>query len=631
MRRPTALLAAAALLLPLSLASTGSRAVAAEDEEDYRTVEGISEPVYTEFVDEEYRIPTEHGTIYGVVRRPVVPEGVKVPVILTYTPYNILERPVAAMVTQTDAVTTYFTPRGYARASFDLVGTRESSGCYDHGGIREQDTAKAVVDFLGTREWSNGKVGMIGGSYDGTTQWAGAIKQPEHLTTIVPQVAITRWYDYAYGQGVRFASGSATPAGFDFGFGFLPPTGVTGGTAWLEALQDHVTPCERIEHNDRAFLPDPVYDGYWDERDYLAQVAKVQTSVLVVGSWTDYNVHPVNSFAMWDALPASHPKKLVMGLSGHSGDQLEDNQDIYHAWFDHWLLGLDTGVMDLPRSDSLADATPLPDAEVPADFVRFQDSAWPPTGTVDVGLSLERGDAAFGELGTPSVEVVDWTDDAPALSESDVLSGASTAEGRSRVFLGAPVAGTVRLSGVPQLELTVTTDEVSTHVTPVLFRENADGDRQVLTRGLLNSRNRDGERTSTDVTPGTPWTGVVTFQPFDALLREGERLGLAVMSMNTNEALYPDTTVATNVLELSQSRLLVPVSVGASLLGTAVSAPAVPAPPVVPPAAPPVARPAPAPTALPATGPAGPVAALGALVLLVGLTCLATRRRLATS
>lgn len=613
------------LLLPVLLGLLAVTAPAQAEEEDYRTVEGRSEPVYTSFVDEEHRIETPHGTIYGVVRRPVVPDGTKVPVILTYSPYNVLDRPVAAMVEQTDRVTTYFTPRGYARASFDLVGTRESSGCYDHGGIRERETAKAVVDYLGTREWSSGKVGMIGGSYDGTTQWAGAVEQPEHLTTIVPQVAIGRWYDYAYGQGVRFYSGSATPFAFDFGFGFAPPTGVTGGTAWLEALRDHVTPCERVEHNDRAFLPDPVYDGYWDERDYLARIGRVQASVLVVGSWTDYNVHPLNSFEMWEGLPEDHPKKLVMGLSGHSGDQVEDNDDIYHAWFDHWLLGLDTGVMDLPRSDSLLLASRDAEAEDPTAPERRQDSHWPPAGTVDVALGLRAGEELFGTVATPATEVVDWVDDRPALSEDDVLAGAATADGSSRLFLGTAVTGEVRISGVPRLDLALTTDEPSTHVTPVLFRESSTGARTVLTRGLLNSRNRDGLTTSTEVVPGAPWTGTVAFQPVDALLREGERLGLAVMSMNAGESMYPDTTAARNTLDVVASRLVVPVSLGAERLGAAVTAPAPPAAPAAPTAPPVVAGPRPAP--LPATGGSLPVAAVGAGLLVVGVAVRRARRR----
>ncbi len=614
MRRSTRLCLSALVigaLVPLVTSASGDEG----DEPGYRTVHGRSEPIYTESVLEEYRVPTKHGTIYGVVERPVVPEGVKVPVILTYSPYHVLRRPVGAapqVEAEADAVGDYFIPRGYARAEFDLVGTRESSGCYDHGGIREQETGHDVVEFLGTQEWSSGKVGMIGGSYDGTTQWATAITNPPHLTTIVPQVAIGRWYDYAYGQGVRFYSGSATPVGFDFGFGFLPPTNAQGGTAWAEAVRDHATPCERVEHNQRAFLPDPVYDGFWDERDYLVKVGGITASTLVVGSWRDYNVHPINSYEMWTALPDSHPKKLVMGQKGHSGNQVEDNQDIYHAWFDEWLLGLKTGVMDLPRSDSEVNG-----AE------RFQDSTWPPSSTETVPLQLALGDGEKGSLGLPDLEIAEWTDDNPALSESDVLAG--DAAGSSVVFLGAELTERVRISGVPELDATVTTSGTSTFLTPVLFDDDGTGGREVITRGLLNSANRTSLRESVPLTAGETWRGKVQFQPVDWVLEEGHRLGLAVMSMNTAEALYGDTVQSTNEIALDGTSVLrVPASVGADELGVAVVRPDKPVLPV--PAKPVVRPPTPAPVrSLPATG--GGVSPWLLLPATAGAAVLGARRR----
>ncbi|HVE98976.1 MAG TPA: CocE/NonD family hydrolase [Mycobacteriales bacterium] len=591
---PVLALAAATLFPALSQAEE-------EGETDYRTTTGKSEEVYSESVLEEYRVPTKHGTIYGVVRRPVVPDGVKVPVILTYSPYHIDRRPVGALALvedAPDAVGDYFVPRGYARAEFDLVGTRESGGCYDHGGIREQETGHDVVEFLGTQPWSNGKVGMIGGSYNGTTQWAAAIKSPPHLTTIVPQVAIGRWYDYAYGQGVRFFSGFGTPVMFDFGYGFLPPTNAQGGTAWAEAVRDHATPCERVEHNERAFLPDPVYDSFWDERDYLAQISNVKASVLLVGSWKDYNVHPINTYEMWRALPKSLPKKLMMGQKGHSGKQLEDSQDIYHAWFDHWLLGLDTGVMQLPMTDSEVNT---------AD--RFQDADWPPAGTVDVPLTLGLGEDARGTLGLTDLEIAQWSDDNPALSETSVLSG--SADGSAVLFRGPEIAKPVRISGVPVLDAMVTTSGESTHLTPVLFDEDDSGDRQVITRGLLNSRNRDSLRESTPLQPGAAWRARVEFQPVDWVLEAGHRLGVAVMSQNTAEALYGDTVRSTNEIALDgTSRLVVPASRNSAELGRAVTRPARPAVPAP-------ARPAgrPVPDGLPATGGPAPWLAVPAVGL----------------
>lgn len=118
---------------------------------DVETVQGLSEPVYEDSVTEEYVVETEHGDIYGIVERPVDEEGndVRVPVILTYSPYNIISRPTNQVELLDDAMAAYFVPRGYARAVFDVVGIRESSGCYDYGGVGERETGRDVVDFLG--------------------------------------------------------------------------------------------------------------------------------------------------------------------------------------------------------------------------------------------------------------------------------------------------------------------------------------------------------------------------------------------------------------------------------------------------------------------------------------------------
>ena len=533
--------------LIIVVAALGFAPPSLAQEPEYETTTGKSQPTYTERIQEEYRVKTRFGTIYGVVVRSVVPSGVKVPVILTYSPYNILARAHNAEP-YSDQLTEYFVPRGYARALFDLVGTRESSGCYDYGGTRERKTAAAVVDFLGSRKWSSGKVGMIGGSYDGTTQWAAAIETPRHLTTIVPQVAIGRWWDYAYGQGVRFASGSGTPYLFDFGFGFLPPTDPRDPQAFAESLRDHLTPCERVEHNDRAFLPDPIYDEFWDERDYLARIHKVKASVMIEGSWTDYNVHPINSIEMWNALSPTHPKKLVMGVQGHGGANFPDSLNIEHAWFDHWLLGLDTGVMDLPAVDSQTSPGPL----------RFQDSDWPPPGTTKTPFQLraKAGDRCFDLLDKNKAT---WVDDNPVLNEDEVIRNPTTSSGV--VFLGPKAKQGTRLAGIPVLDARVVTSGESTFITPVIFDESDSGIRRVITRGLLNSRNRKSNRTSLPLVPGETWRARIYFQPIDWVVLKGHRLGLALMSMNTSEALYPDDISSANEVLLGpMSRLILPLN-----------------------------------------------------------------------
>jgi X-Pro dipeptidyl-peptidase len=522
----------------------------------------LSEPVYGDSVTEEFRVDTEHGSIYGWVKRPVVPEGVKVPVILTYSPYAAIESPAPGV--ETGDTDEFFVPRGYARAWVHLVGTANSGGCYDYGGPAEQETGHDVVEWLGTQDWSNGRVGMIGVSYDGTTQWATAITAPPHLAAIIPQAAITRWYDYDFQQGVRLASGSGTPALFDFGFNQIPIPQTYADPATAEALAESMRPCDEVEHNQRGYLPDPVYDEFWLARDYLIRAQNIKAAVLVEHGWRDYNVHPINATQMWAALPDTIDARLVAGQYGHADASFENAPEIRHAFFDHHLLG----------RPSVLGSTPRVWSEIVEDDRVAGSELWPPRGTEVRRLKL-GGTPGPDTLAFDGEDTPEWTDSDPNLSEDSVMGG--DGDDQSIVFLGEPLAAETRIAGTPVLDLAVTTSAAETFVTPTLFVERPDGAREMLSRATLNSRNRNSEAKSEPLQPGETWRGRARFQPLDILLEPGSKLGLAVMSMNTNEVLYPDTSRATNTLDLSETRLELPV------------APLVEAPAPPPPVAAPVA------------------------------------------
>jgi X-Pro dipeptidyl-peptidase len=569
------------LVLALSLC-LGALAPGAVADEHIKTTKGISEPIYTQTITEEYRVPTKHGTIYGVVIRPVVPEGVKVPVILTYTPYGVLSRQ-HNLTAGNDGTGNYYVPRGYARAQFDLVGTRESGGCTDFGGIGERETGAAVVDFLGSREWSNGRVGMIGGSYDGTTQIAAAIEQPKHLTTIVPQVAIDRWWDYAYQGAIRRYSGYGTPLAFDYAFGITPSTDPRNPTHAAEVAQARVNPCRRVQHQLRGYGYDPMYDAFWDERDYREQAHKVKASVLIEGGWLDRNVSVVGSTGFWSALPDDHPKKMIMGQWGHgapSGQQVSDWAGVRHAWFDYWLLGYDgtngkpdTGVMDLPRVDSAISSSE-----------RIQADHWPPAGMEEVTLAL-RGAAAEDGLRLATADAR-WTTDDPRMDSTRMRAcdGAACA-----LWVGDALEESLRLAGRGSVDLTLRTDALDaytmaleTQIAVVLFSQAPNGTRTQLTDGMLNSRNRRSLRSSEDLPAGNEWTISVPLRDFDRRVPEGHRLGVAIASHNGTEAFLPDDAlpVVNEVLvsdgDVLRSSLVLPVAEG-TVPGT-VAAPGSPEP-----------------------------------------------------
>jgi predicted acyl esterase len=158
-----------------------------------------------ETVTESYRVPTVDGAQVSV--EATREQGVKAPVILTYSPYNVLGEGEET----TDSYGQRYVPRGYARAVADVIGTHNSSGCWDYGGAKEQQSGVDLVNFLAAQPWSNGRVAMIGGSYDGTTANMVAARSADApgLAGIVPIAAISRWYGYAYSHGIRYRGGLA--------------------------------------------------------------------------------------------------------------------------------------------------------------------------------------------------------------------------------------------------------------------------------------------------------------------------------------------------------------------------------------------------------------------------------------
>ena len=218
---------------------------------------------------------------------------------------------------------------GIASAQIDVLGTRGSTGCWNYGGANEQKAGVDAVRFLAgdipDRDgrfltWSNGRVGLTGVSYDGTTanmvaaaprgMWVddrGSSIDEDGTTplkAIVPIAAISRWYGYAYAFGLRMTDdGSSTsptdediltPIAFDLGFG------LTVHQDQPQAAAERG--CGTVEHTQEAYTRNPDYDAFWLERDYTTTAEDWTTNTLLVHGWNDYNVKQYESIAMYDAL-----------------------------------------------------------------------------------------------------------------------------------------------------------------------------------------------------------------------------------------------------------------------------------------------------------------------------------------
>ena len=498
--------------------------------------------------DKSYVVPTRHGYLYIEVAHPTVNGKIaRAGSVLTYSPYN------AAFGRNGDAGT--WIPHGLARITADVVGTANSGGCYDYGGKREKETAYDLVEWIAKQSWSTGKIGMIGGSYDGTTAMAAAVMRPPHLTTIVPEAAISRWYDYAYSGGMRHSfnnermgnedpgliideQGFDTPLGFDLGFGNTPPADV-GGDKWAERTQSAMTPCDEVAHMENGYNPNPDYDAFWLERDYAKDAHKIKIPVLVAYNWGDWNVKQETSYRFWQAAKNSRFRRMAVGTrwEGH-GTPGGEYKTLRVDWMRYWLQGArDT---DVPKTPPVMSQTS--DSKGPMGFING-----PIPKTTDVKLYAQRAPVnGFNQalLPTkprePSGEVsYVLTGDG---SESKALAGGRTPGANAAWFETPTLKRDVRIFGAPKVEVwstvqrTWVTYAVSVvDIDPAFYTET--GAQRVasetnallgVTRGWLDSRYRKSLAKREPWKPGLNGATIVA-KPQDYVFRKGHAIGLLIM------------------------------------------------------------------------------------------------------
>lgn len=485
-----------------------------------------------QFTFERVAVPMRDGVLLSaLVWRPVT--EAPVPVILTLTPYHVLNK--ALDRNEEDLPAPWgsrFVPLGYAYVQADVRGTYNSGGCWNYGGIKERQDGYDLVEWLGTREWSNGKVAMIGASYDGTTANAAAVEQPPHLATIVPISAISRWWGYAYQQGVRstYSGESAdidppsdTPTDFMFAYGFLPPPDPHPDTATQLAMRWNL--CERVEQTQHGYDTQPDYDEFWIERDYLRLAARVNVPVLVGHGLLDFNVKTWEGTAWFQALTTE--KMLVIGQWPHQLPAYGSWNTVLRKWFERWLY-------DIPNGIELEPA------------VRVQ----PNTG---VFRSQEDWGAATTTvpLAGPSVS---FFDDG-VLTESEMTRGLGF--GRA-VRIPVPGSSGVHVEGRPVLRLAASSDKTSTHFVAVLCDVGADGACNIVSRAFLNARYAFGLAEGADLEPGRKYAFPLEFIDKDWVVAPNRHLEVIVASSSATWV-APDEQRATNTVYPAESVLELPL------------------------------------------------------------------------
>ena len=229
----------------------------------------------------------DSARICTLIVRPRNPRLARLPTLLNFTIY-------ASDVNMFEA------RRSASHRYVGVEGLTRGKGCSQDAPVsHKQDgtDAAAVIDWISRQTWSDGRVGMYGGSYEGFTQWAAAKYMPKALKAMMPSVTHAPGIDFPMDGGV-FANYAYPWPFFTTNNKGLDSATYDDSARWtrldttwyrsgrpyrdLSAIDGHPNPTF-----DR-WLSHPSYDGYWQRMiPYRSEFARIHIPVLTTTGYYD--------------------------------------------------------------------------------------------------------------------------------------------------------------------------------------------------------------------------------------------------------------------------------------------------------------------------------------------------------
>ena len=263
--------------------------------------------------------------------------------------------------------TQFWVKRGYVHIIVDVRGSGISEGQYDYMGLQEQLDGCEIIEWAAAQPWCSGKVGMLGMSYFGVMQWLIAMHQPPHLTAIAPYEAFVDRYRHSFYHGGILTDGFfhqwwshvSVPPMRPLVYRYLSESEIENRRQALLASPEvadspflYVT-LTYPEKNPILFdlLLQPCDLAYSQERSALRHLHKINIPCFLATRWSAWAIHLPGVLAGWQGLSHNPRKKLFLMETPSAHGPLRpwrDHQDLLLRWYDHWLKGNDTGMMDEP-------------------------------------------------------------------------------------------------------------------------------------------------------------------------------------------------------------------------------------------------------------------------------------------
>jgi len=530
------------------------------------------------FAAENYPVKVERGVsvkmrdgvlLRGDIFRPDV-EG-KFPVLLERTPYRRSTWGYGVDFAQRAA------SRGYVVFLQDVRGRYTSEGEW-YPFLHESEDGYDTIEWIAAQPYSDGRVGMFGGSYVGATQMLAAIAHPPHLAGICPVVtasdyhdgwvyqggAFEQWFDESWTSGLAQESLEHQVARLPNGPEEVKVLPLTAYPVFSR------NPIDQINASTSALAPyfldwlaHPSYGDYWSRWSIEEHYTEIRVPALHVAAW--YDLFLGGSLRNYIGLKtraateeARKGQRLLIAIGGHAGggrkigevdfgpeaEKFNENEVTLH-WYDFLFKGV---------QNEFATGKPVKLFVMGMNQWRDEDD-WPLARAKSTKYFLHSGGRANTAQGngslsivTPATEPSDKFDYDPAnpvptiggplCCDSDHLAPGPrdqrSVEARDDVLVysTSPLAHDLEVTGPVRLEFFAASSAVDTDFTAKLVDVAQDGTAINLTEGILRTRYRDSQTRPALLNPGQAYPLSIDLWSTSYVFRSGHRLRLEISSSN---------------------------------------------------------------------------------------------------
>jgi uncharacterized protein len=495
---------------------------------------------------------------------PVDEPGVPVPAILEYIPYRKRD----FMRRRDEGMHRWFAGHGYAAVRVDMRGSGESDGVmHDEYLAQEQDDALEVIDWIARQPWCSGKVGMMGKSWGAYNSLQVAARRPPALKAIIAVMGT----DDRFAECIHFSGGCLLNDNFWWGcvmqmFNARPPDPAIVGerwrAMWLERLEaERFWPELWLEHQ--------ALDDYWKHGSVCFDYGAIECPTWFWGGWAD--LYRDTPFRLAENLQA--PRRVTVGpwahLYPHEAIPAPAVGFLQEAlrWWDHWLKGIDRGVMsEAPLNFYMMEAA-LPQASSAARAGRWvAEERWPSPGVemrefalnADASLADEPGERVALSLRSPQTTGLAAGDWGSFGNPGDVPGDQREDSFGSLEFSSAPLAERCEILGNSRVILELAADRTEALVAVRLIDLAPSGTATCVARGFLNLAHRDGREEPKPLVPGERYRVEVQLTGTAYAFPAGHRVRVALSGAYW-PIVWPSPEPTTLTLTTGSSHLRLPV------------------------------------------------------------------------